>query len=182
MNQNDRLQEIQNYIRPSNNIYLMLIGVFVFFLIFPALSGEEVPSFIWVVLLVCSVSIVGFQIHDRGKVDEAITEAANQYGLETLIRDFRSANPCSGDQVRLGKILLYSSHSHCLVDYKDIRDLQIQKAEDSDGNPYDALFCYRYSGMSFLLTDRELNSTRSAILQRIAAVKPADDPTRPLGN
>ena len=171
------LQPLQEYIRPSNTILPALAAGPVILAVIALISGESFPPFIIIFVFVIAVLAIAGHFYQRNMGDNNVLKAAGRHGAKALAEDFRAAGTFAGDQLRVGRIMLYSQFSHDLWTLSDLKLAELRQTTDSDGDKCLEIWCgIHYSAVRVYYTSqtKELPLLQSAcklINQRIAEAK-----------
>lgn len=135
------LQPLQEYIKPANSDLLGLLPGPALLAVAVILSGQDFPPvLIWLMVAAGVFALLGHFLQRRGG-DRTVLEAAESYGAEALAEDFRAARSLAGDQLRLGRTMLYSSFGQNLWALRDLDSVRLVEGTDSDGDKYLEIWC-----------------------------------------
>lgn len=171
------LQPLQEYIKPSNMILPALAAGPVIMAVIALVSGESVPPFMIIIVLVIAVLAIAGHFYQRNMGDNTVLKAAERHGAKALAEDFRAAGTFAGDQLRVGRIMLYSQFSHDLWTLSDLKLAELHQTTDSDGDKCLELWCgIHYSAVRVYYTSQtkelpQLQSVCSLINRRIAEAR-----------
>lgn len=168
------LQPLQEYIKPSNMILPVLAAGPVILGIAAFASRESFPPFLIILVLVIAVLAIAGHFFQRTMGDNTVIRAAERHGARVLAEDFRAAGTFAGGQLRVGKIMLYSQSTHDLWTLSDLESVELNQTTDSDGDECLELWCGIHNGavrVHYTSQTKELPQLQSVctlIKQRIA--------------
>lgn len=171
------LQPLQEYIKPSHSILPALAAGPVLLAVAALVSGERIPPFMIIFVLVAAVLAIAGHFYQRSTGDSTVLRAAERHGAKELAEDFRTAGIYAGDQLRVGRIMLYSQFSHDLWALSDLKLVELSQTTDSDGDKCFELWIVMQSGavrISYSSNARDLpqlQSVCSLINRRIAEAR-----------
>lgn len=135
------LQPLQDYIKPANSDLLALLPGPALLAVAVFLSGQEFPPIlIWFMVAAAVFAFLGHFLQRRGG-DRTVLEAAERYGETALAEDFRAARSLAGDQLRLGRTMLYSRFGQNLWALRELDSVTLKESTDSDGDKCLEIWC-----------------------------------------
>ena len=140
------LQPLLDYIRPAHASLFGLLPGPILLTVAVFLSGQDFPPILIGFMIAAAVFATLGHFLQRYSGNQSVLAAAQRHGEAKLAEDFRAARSLVGDQLRLGRMMLYSGFCQELWTLRDLDCVRFSQSTDSDGDKCFELWCVLRSG------------------------------------